>query len=89
MSKITAFLGLEPSTSKSVDGVMSAFHDTIEKLHDVADHHNSVAADAVTEMAALEAKRAASAAESQRALDIAQKMAAVVGYQESKTLFAA
>lgn len=80
MSLLSNLFGTEPSfASKTVDGVMSAFHDTIAKLKDVAEHHSlkadehKAAIEVHTEMAA------ASEAEAQRASEIAAKLSDVVG----------
>jgi hypothetical protein len=80
MSLISSIFGTEPSlASKTVDGVMSAFHDTIAKLEDVASHHSAkvVAHDVAIE--ALELEKAASAAEAKLAAEIASKLASIVG----------
>jgi len=86
MSLIAAVFGIEPSLkAKTVDAVMGAFHETIEKLHEVAEHHSDQVDRHNIEIKALEAKRLESVAEARRAMEVATKMAAVVGFPESMT----
>jgi hypothetical protein len=79
MSFFSNILGNEPTLTKTVDGVMSAFHDTIAKLKDVAEHHSLKADEHKAAVEAHSEMAAASEAEAQRASDIADKLAAVVG----------
>lgn len=86
LNLIKALLGtprpsVEPTLPpKTVDWVLSAFHETIEKLNDVADHHDTIVSDTTTQIKVLQAKLTESAAEAKRAMDVALKIAAVVGY---------
>jgi hypothetical protein len=79
MSIISSIFGTEPTMTKTVDGVMSAFHDTIAKLKDVAAHHTFKADEHKAAIEAHSEMAAASEAEAQRASEIAAKLADVVG----------
>ncbi|MFT4064353.1 hypothetical protein [Paraburkholderia sp.] len=79
MSLFSSIFGNEPTlASKTVDGVMSAFHDTIAKLRDVAEHHNAKADEHKAAIEVHSELAAASEAEAQRAEQIAAKLSAVV-----------
>jgi hypothetical protein len=78
MNLFSGIFGIEPTLTKTVDGVMSAFHDTIAKLKDVAEHHSLKADEHKAAIEAHSEMAAVSEAEAARALQIANQLSSVV-----------